>query len=535
MFAFPHQLIAPFLGGDEAARAGVVALALSFLRVAAFFQIFDGAQGALINMLRGVHEFARPALLATFGYWAIGAPISFGLGFLTPLQAWACGSASPSALPPSRACCCNAGWRASGAGSFERLALECPRFPSESHKLMEHPAFARWLANTNDITSTFLSAGAIRGLINMGGGLPAPELYPAVEIAEMARQAILRHPAETLGYGPVAGLAELRDALASRFSSPALTLTRENVLVTTSGLSALDLIGKALLDEGGLIAGQFPTYLGALDAWRPRAPRFRDMAIEAPGFDPQAAFEGAQFAYAVPNFSNPTGKLVGVEMRQALVDAAHRTGVWLVEDDPYGGLHYDGESLPRMIELSARLRPGEAYRGPLIYMGTLSKEIAPGLRIGWVIASPEMIAALTTAKQGSDMCTSGVTQRIALAAIESGLIEQIQPRVVETYRRRRDALCAAMAEHLGGWFDWQVPVGGMFVWAVARDVSLDANLLLPHAMAAGVCVAPSSVFDASGLNRRAIRINFTLNDPERLAEGVRRLKIALETMQARRS
>ena len=272
-----------------------------------------------------------------------------------------------------------------------------------------------------------------------------------------------------LGYGPVAGLPELREALAKRFRSEALPLSAENVLVTSGGMSGLDLIGKALLEDGGLIAGQFPTYLGAIDAWRPRSPTYRNMSIEAPGFDPVAAFAGAQFAYTVPNFSNPTGRMVGVGLRQALVDAAHRTGVWLVEDDPYGTLHYDGERLPRMIELSARLRPGQAYAGPVIYMGTLSKEIAPGLRIGWVIAAPEMIEALAMAKQGSDMCTSGLTQRVALGALEAGLIEKIQPKVLTTYRNRRDALCAAMSEHLSDWFHWEVPVGGMFVWATAKD------------------------------------------------------------------
>lgn len=396
------------------------------------------------------------------------------------------------------------------------------------------PRFARWLATTNDITRTFLSAGRIPGLINMAGGLPAPETFPVAEIAAIAREVIEAHPQEVLGYGPIEGLPDLRDALAERFGSPALPLTRANVLVTSGGMQGLDLIGKVLLEEGGLIAGQFPTYLGALDAWRPRSPTFRNLTIEDPGFDAGAALEGAQFAYTVPNFSNPTGRMVGVETRQALVDAAHRTGTWLVEDDPYGTLHYDGERLPRMIELSARARPGQPYAGPVVYMGTLSKEIAPGLRIGWVIAAPEMIEALTMAKQGSDMCTSGVTQRIALAALQAGLIERIQPEILDIYRKRRDALCAAMSEHLGAWLDWEVPVGGMFVWAVARDPRVSTDLLLPHAMAAGVCVAPSSVFDATGLNRRAIRINFTLNDADRLTEGVKRLATALTTMQAAR-
>ncbi len=395
----------------------------------------------------------------------------------------------------------------------------------------QRPAFAGWLSTTNDITRTFLAANRVPGLINMAGGLPEPATFPTAELAAIAADAVRDHTSEVLGYGPAEGLPELRDALARRFSSRDLTLTRENVFVTSAGMQGLDLVGKVLLEPGQLIACQYPTYLGALDAWRPRSPTYRNLVIDDPAFDAIAALEGAQFAYTVPNFSNPTGKLVSVETRQALVDAAHRTGTWLVEDDPYGTLHYDGKPLPRMIDLSARTNPGAPYAGPVVYMGTLSKEIAPGLRVGWVIAAPAFIEALAMAKLGADMCTSGLTQRIALAAIEAGLLEKVQPTILDTYRQRRDALCAAMREHLSDWLEWEVPVGGMFVWAVGRDPSLNTDDLLKHAMAAGVCVAPSSVFDATGMNRRALRINFTLNDASRLAEGAKRLARAFEAMR----
>jgi len=384
---------------------------------------------------------------------------------------------------------------------------------------------------TNDITRMFLEAGQVPDLISLAGGLPEADTFPVAELADAARHAIEEHSREVLGYGPIAGLPELRDAIARRFSTPALVLARANILVTTSGMQGLDLIGKVLLDEGGLIAGQYPTYLGALDAWRPRSPSFRNLMLDDADLDPCAILAGTQFAYTVPNFSNPTGRLVGLPMRRALVDAAHRTGTWLVEDDPYGSLHYDGAPLPRLIELSAHKDSGHPYSGPVVYMGTLSKEIAPGLRIGWTIAAPEMIEALTRAKQGSDMCTSGVTQRIALAALERGLIESIHPTIIATYRERRDALCDAMSRSLATWFDWTRPVGGMFVWAVAKDPALNTDRLLQHAMAERVCFAPSSVFDPYGANRRAIRLNFTLNAPKRLAEGVQRLAGALERYQ----
>lgn len=406
-----------------------------------------------------------------------------------------------------------------------------PSSPDRTDATASRPAFARWLGTTNTVTNTFLSAGRIPDLINIAGGLPAPQTFPTAELAAIARKAIDDHPRDTLGYNPVEGLPELRDALAARFSTADLRLERENVLITTGGMQGLDLLGKVLIEDGGLIAGQFPTYLGALDAWRPRNPAYRNLILEDRGFDPAAALAGAQFAYTVPNFSNPTGRLVGVPTRRALVEAAHAVGTWLVEDDPYGGLHYDGEPLPRLIELSGQRSAGQRYDGPVVYMGTLSKEIAPGLRIGWVVAAREMIEALTMAKQGSDMCTSGVTQRTALGALESGLVERLQPVITDLYRERRDALCAAIEEHLSEWFAFEKPVGGMFVWAVARDPALDTDRLLAAALEAKVCIAPSSVFDPSGENRRALRLNFTLNPPDRLAEGVRRLASAVRALR----
>jgi 2-aminoadipate transaminase len=408
------------------------------------------------------------------------------------------------------------------------------RTDSRANAEAGRPGFARWLGVSNDITRMFLAAGSIPDMINIAGGLPEPATYPVAELAEIAERAIARHPRDTLNYSPIEGLAGLRKRLALRYSTPSLALTEENLLITSGGMQALDLLGKVLLDHGSLIAAQSPTYLGALDAWRPRMPSFRPIYPDREQFDAVESLAGAQFAYTVPNFSNPTGRLIGVKRRQELVDAAHRTGTWLVEDDPYGTLFYDGEPLPRMIAMSgAGLAVTEGpYRGPLIYMGTLSKELAPGFRIGWVIAAPEMIAALTLAKQGSDMCTSGLSQRIALDALDCGLPERALPKILDTYRGRRDALCNALAEHLTEWFDWDKPVGGMFVWAVARDPRVDTDLLLQEALKAGVCFTPSSVFDTEGANRRAIRINFTLNPADKLEEGVKRLAKAMKAYMA---
>lgn len=424
-----------------------------------------------------------------------------------------------------------------------RTPLKClwrPRKVTLTTKLSPHPAeatvaaprFASWLATKNDLTARFVAAGRTPGLINLAGGLPEPTLFPTEELATIAREVILRHPQDCLGYAPTDGLPEVRDAIAARYSSSALRLRRENVLLTASGTQALDLVGKVLIEPGGVIAAQFPSYVGAMDAWRPREPQYRDLVLDDSAFDPVSAFEGAQFVYSVPNFSNPTGELVGAPMRRAMVDAAHQTAVWLVEDDPYCALQYDGEPLPRMIELSGQYSPTGYYDGPVLHLGSVSKELAPGLRIGWIIAAPEMIQTLTAAKQGTDLCSSGLNQRIFLAAMESGLVDRLSPRMVELYRERRNALCAALEEHLTEWFEWKVPVGGMFVWATARDVSINTDRLVSVGTDVGVLVGPSSVFDPWRKNRSALRLNFTANSPERLTEGVRRLADAVRKLQS---
>lgn len=390
--------------------------------------------------------------------------------------------------------------------------------------VVEPAAFAGWLSETNEITRAFLAAGQIPGLLNIAGGLPEPATYPGPQIAKLAQRVIETHPTETLGYGPIEGLPELRNAIAHRFSTKNVKLTAANVLITTSGMQALDLLGKVLLNEGDLIAGQFPTYLGALDAWRPRRPRFRNMDLNAAAFDPFQAMKGAKFAYTVPNFSNPTGRLVGLEARRTLLAASRQTGAWLVEDDPYGSLCYDGPLPPNLLDLA--LQTGELSN--TVYLGTMSKLISPGLRVGWVIARPKMISALTLAKQGSDMCTSGITQRITHEILKSDLIKATQSQVLDMYRRRRDALCAALNSYLAEWFEWEVPAGGMFVWARARDESIDTDRLFEIALDEKVCISPSSVFDAHGENRQGIRLNFTLNDEVKLTEAVQRLAKAVQ-------
>ena len=390
------------------------------------------------------------------------------------------------------------------------------------------PRYAAWTKSTNAITRHMVGVQP-PGSINLAGGLPAPEIYPVGAVQAATERALARFGPRALAYGPVAGLPELRALLAQRFSRPGRVLGPENVLVTSGGLQALDFIGRVLVEKGDTILAQFPTYLGAIDAWRPLGASYVALDWQASFEAQRAAAAAAKFVYCVPNFSNPTGALGPLAERRGLLAASRAAGAVLVEDDPYGALFYDGPPLPTLFDLEAEDGPAHApYGGNVVYLGTLSKSIGPGLRIGWAIGEASLIQGISLAKQGSDIGTGSFVQAIAVELLEAGVDREVHDRMIATYRRRRDALVAAAQTHLSRRFSFEAPVGGMFLWLTARDPDFDTDALWPVAFAEGVSYAPSSVFDAAGRLRRALRLNFTLNDESALEEGARRLARATE-------
>jgi 2-aminoadipate transaminase len=414
---------------------------------------------------------------------------------------------------------------APGEQTSERGAMPSSRAPAPG--AVPRPEFAAWIRQGNDITQQFLSFCSRPGLIALSGGLPAPDLYPVADVQEAARRALESYGSAILGYGAVEGLLELRQAIASRLSTDRLSLGPENVLITTGSLQAVELIGKALIDPGDVILAEYPTYLGALDAWLPRQPRYSELPYDK-------AWPEAKFAYVVANFSNPTGAVLTEGAREALLARSAESGVWLVEDDPYGELRYEGTVQRSMLEMSAE-SSSATYDGPVVHLGTLSKTIAPGLRVGWAVGAPGMIRALARAKQGSDLSTSTFCQGIAMELIGGDADRRHVPALVKAYRDRRDALCAAAREHLADLFEWTVPEGGMFVWMTARQQGFDTNALLPFALKEGVSFVPGSVFDPGGMVSSSLRLNFTANPPEVLQEGVRRLGRAVRDFVSDRS
>ncbi|HEX6721918.1 MAG TPA: PLP-dependent aminotransferase family protein [Burkholderiaceae bacterium] len=384
------------------------------------------------------------------------------------------------------------------------------------------PPFTEWVRSSNNVTQQFLSLGQRPDVVSLAGGLPATELYPVDAVRRATMQALDRWGAAALEYGAVEGLPALRELIAERTSiETGAHFGAANVLLTEGSMQGLDLLGKVLIDAGERVVVQSPTYLGALDAWRPRRPAYQRLDWDADA----AQLRGAKFVYAVPNYSNPTGVLVPQAQRVALLEQVRAAGTWLVEDDPYQPLQLDGPAGASILQHAAT-HDGAAYSGPVIYLGTVSKSLAPGLRVGWVIAEPGMIETLALAKQGTDLSSSLLTQAITLELLRERVDHEHGQAIVAAYRERRDALCREAALHLSEWFEWQVPHGGMFVWMRAKNQAIDTNELYRLALDEDVAFVPSSVFDFAGVDRFAMRLNFTRASPQRLAEGVRRLASA---------
>jgi 2-aminoadipate transaminase len=387
--------------------------------------------------------------------------------------------------------------------------------------------------STNNITQQFLAIGGRQDFVSLAGGLPASELYPIETMRVAMDRALTRWKSHALEYGPVEGFPALRDAIARRISRmTGQAFGVENIIITTGAMQGLDLMGKVLLDPGDLVVAQFPTYLGALDAWRARQPIYEKLTweLDGPGFD--AALRHAKFAYAVPNYSNPTGVLVPTAARRRLLEKVREAGTLLVEDDPYLPLQLDGSPGPSILAIDAAMASRPSYHGPVVYLGTLSKSVVPGLRVGWLVADPELVQTLAVAKQSSDISSSMLTHALALEFVESTFEEQHAPKVVAVYRERRDTLLDAAEEHLSDWFEWDVPPGGMFVWMRARNgegiPAINTNDLYHYAVQEKVAFVPSSVFDFEGNLTTAMRVNFSRSSPEVIVEGIRRLRRAVE-------
>lgn len=408
------------------------------------------------------------------------------------------------------------------------------------HK-MNRPQFADWDETANSITQAFLRLSTRTDIVSLAGGLPAKELYPIEAVRDASQRALDNFGSNALEYGPSEGLFELRLAIAERMSraTDRGCFTVENVLLTTGAMQALDLLGKILIGRPEeVIVAQFPTYLGALDAWRPRRPAYRSLDWNADQATLVDAFKGAKFVYSVPNYSNPTGELVSTERRKTLLAAVREANQWLIEDDPYEPLQLDGPSGPSLLQLDVQDRSKNTpYDGPVLYLGTLSKSLVPGLRVGWAVGCPAIIRQLALAKSSADLSSSAFAQTVAYELLRANVEKEHVPKIKAAYTERRDGMLRTLESHLSHYFEWNRPPGGMFCWVRAKpETGIDTDELYDYAVEAGVAFVPSSVFDPKGALRSAMRLNFSRNKPEMIEEGLKRLARAVDKyLEAKRT
>ncbi len=396
-------------------------------------------------------------------------------------------------------------------------------------------AFARWLAaHEDDAAAVPMQAafrqGAAADVISFRGGLPAPELFP-LESMERAFARAIRHDGRAaLQYGETEGVGELRALICERLARRAIRASPADLLVTSGSLQGLDVVGRVLLDPGDLVVTEGPTFMGALGSWASHSPRYRAVPVDADGMRLdaleaviQAEGRAPKFVYALPTFQNPTGATLSLERRRGLLELAWKHGFYILEDDPYGELWFD-QGAPPLPPI--RSLPGA--EGRVVYLGSFSKILAPGIRLGFVAAAPEMMRRLVTAKKGVDLQTDGLAQYGVLHLVRGDDFD-LDAHVAglrRVYREDRDAMLDALETTFPEGARWTRPAGGFFLW-VELPAGRSALDLLPRAIAEGVSFLPGPAFFPGGGGESALRLSFSANPPERIRQGIQRLARAV--------
>ncbi|MBL8098713.1 MAG: PLP-dependent aminotransferase family protein [Anaerolineales bacterium] len=365
-------------------------------------------------------------------------------------------------------------------------------------------------------------------MISFAGGLPAPEVFPIKEFQEACNFVLNERGAQALQYGTSEGYTPLREMIArhnSRFSVP---VTADNILITSGSQQALDFIGRLFINRGDHIVVESPTYLGALQAWNAYGAQYVTVPADEHGMITDKLEEalrvGPKFIYILPNFQNPSGSTLSLERRKRLILLADQYGVPIIEDDPYGQLRYEGEHIPSVVMLDNQYRndtDGE-YSGNVIYLSTFSKLLAPGLRLAWVIAPPNVIQKLVMAKQAADLHTSTFNQQVAYEVAKGGFLDEHVKVIRSVYKERRDVMLEMMEEIFPSEMSWKKPLGGMFLWGILPQ-GVDAAEILKMAIQKKVAFVPGGSFHPDGGKNNTMRINFSYSSPDVIREGITRL------------
>ena len=369
-----------------------------------------------------------------------------------------------------------------------------------------------------------LKVTSMRDMISLAGGLPAPEAFPIQEFRRAFDKVLDEQGAVALQYGVSEGYVPLRQFLAERLNRFGTRCTADNVLITSGSQQGLDLVARVLLNPGDKVLVEKPTYTGALQAFDSFQAGYAVVPMDeegmvTDGLDEILSRERVKLIYALPNFQNPTGRTMSLARRRQLVEVAARHGVPIVEDDPYGELRYEGESLPSLKSMDKR--------DLVIALGSFSKILAPGLRLAWMVIPEKLYDMVLFCKQPSDLHSSMIVQMAVYELCRDGFADRHVEKVKAVYRERRDAMLAALEAHFPRSVHWTRPEGGLFVWAELPP-SINARELLVEAALQKIAFVPGQSFHADGSGRNTMRLNFSNVTPDRLKLGVQRLGRVIE-------
>ncbi len=365
-------------------------------------------------------------------------------------------------------------------------------------------------------------------IISLAGGLPYTRIMDGDMLASLFREVMRKEGAEALQYGTTDGLARLKEQLARVMAAEGLDVHPEEIVITHGSQQGLELLSKIFINPGDVILTEAPSYVGALNSFVSYQPRMEGIPLDDQGLQTDllrerlealtASRERPKFLYVIPSFQNPAGVTMSSERRKALVELAREHELLLIEDNPYGLLRFEGEKLPPLKS---------AEPDCVVYLGTLSKILSAGMRLGWFVAPAPITEKLLLAKQSADLCTSPLTQRLAEAYFSTQDWQGVIRKLVEIYRARRNTMLAALDEYFPEGTSWTHPEGGFFVWAKLPEY-VNTKDMLAAAIDQKVAYVPGMAFFPDGSGANHMRLNFSYPPEEQIWEGVRRLSLVIK-------
>lgn len=382
--------------------------------------------------------------------------------------------------------------------------------------------YASWMESLGEsFIGEMLKAAQNPSMISFAGGLPALELFPDQELQRCFQRVFEEQGKTALQYAQTAGHPPFRQWIAQQHLRNGKPVEMDEIMVTTGSQQGLSLLAQTFLDPGNVVFLETPTYLGAIQAFQALQAKMMMIPSDEQGIIPDELEKmlkhvRPKFLYLIPNYQNPSGKVMGLERRKALLRVAQAYDLLVVEDNPYGELRFEGEALPNLLDLADHV----------IYLGTFSKVLAPGLRVGYVVANPDITNHLCQTKEGVDLHSNNLTQRAVLEFLNAGLLPKHIEKLRTVYGERRDAMVRAIQTYLGDDVEMIVPSGGLFLWARFKNITNSFDYV-QETIRQNVLYVPGALFYPDGRVSSEIRLNYSCSTPEVIDEGVQRLARAI--------